>query len=317
MPNIDVSIVIVNWNTKVSLRDCLESVYKHTHNIQYETIVIDNASSDGSIEMVKENYPQVVLIENSENRGFAAANNQGINIAKGRYILLLNSDTVVYQDTIYKTVEYADQKSHAAVVGCQVWEDSNTIQMTCFRFPDPVNILFSAIGLSRIFRNNKILGREQMLWWKRNTEKEVDVVSGMFMFVRRKAIEQIGLMDEAFFMYCEEGDWCYRFKKAGWKILFWPGTKIMHVHGGSHSSDQVAEKMYAQKQKSLLLFIKKHSGILSCLLSRFILIFSFGLRICVWTILLVFSKLAGKQPNNNFEQIRKNWAAFKFCALAI
>lgn len=140
---IDVSIVLVNWNTQDLLRDCLCSIYQETRAVPFETIVVDNNSNDGSREMIQTEFPQVKLIANQENRGFAAANNQGMRIAEGRYILLLNSDTVVCASAIDKVVKYADAHSEAAVVGCQVWESDKDIQPTCFGFPGLANLIFS------------------------------------------------------------------------------------------------------------------------------------------------------------------------------
>ncbi|MBA7636301.1 N-acetylglucosaminyl-diphospho-decaprenol L-rhamnosyltransferase [subsurface metagenome] len=267
----DVSIIIVNWNTRDIIRDCLKSVYEQTKGISFEVIVIDNASSDGSVEMVKSEFYQVVLIENKQNRGFAAGVNQGIAVAKGRYALVLNSDTIVCDNAIEKTVQYADKHAEAAVVGCQVWENSDTIQMTCFRFPSVLNLFLHTFALNKIFKNNHFFGREWMLWWPRDSEREVEVVSGSFMLVRRNAIDDVGLMDESYFLYYEETDWCYRFAKGGWKILFWPRAKIIHVDGGSHSTNKNAVGMSVQVQKSLLIFFKKHYGMTHYLFARLIL----------------------------------------------
>jgi len=310
----DVSVVIVNWNTRDILRNCLKSIYEQTGDVALEVIVIDNASSDGSAEMVRKNFPKVSLIENSENRGFAAANNQGITIAKGRYVLLLNSDTIILDNAIDKTLSFADAHPEAGVVGCQVWENSETIQMTCFRFPSVFNLFLSAFWLNKIFKHNRILGREWMLWWGRDSEREVDVISGSFMFVRRKAIDEAGLMDEDYFLYYEETDWCYRFANAGWKILFWPGAKILHWHGGRNSSKQEALKMFVQFQKSLLIFFRKHYGWLNCITARLLLIMSFGLRCCSWILVVSLKRLLGNNIDSGKEKLIKHWVAFKFCA---
>jgi hypothetical protein len=310
----DVSVVIVNWNTRDILRNCLKSIYEQTGDVALEVIVIDNASSDGSAEMVRKNFPKVNLIENSENRGFAAANNQGITIAEGRYVLLLNSDTIVLENAIDKTLSFADAHPEAAIVGCQVWDDSDTIQMTCFRFPSVFNLFLSAFWLNKFFKHNRILGREWMLWWGRDSEREVDVISGSFMFVKRKAIEEVGLMDEDYFLYYEETDWCYRFARAGWKILFWPGAKILHWHGGRNSSKQESLRMFVQFQKSLLIFFRKHYGWLNCITARLLLIMSFGLRCCSWILVVSLKRLLGNSIDSEKEKLIKHWGALKFCA---
>jgi GT2 family glycosyltransferase len=312
----DVSVIIVNWNTKKVLRDCLSSVCEQTKDLDYEIIVIDNASIDGSTEMVRDEFQQVILVENVENRGFAAANNQGIALAKGRYILLLNSDTIVCDNAIEKTVRYADSLPNAAVVGCQVLENSDTIQMTCFRFPSVAHIFLSASGLSKLFKRNKILGRERMLWWDRKSEREVDVVSGMFMLVRRDAIDEVGFMDEDYFLYFEETDWCYRFAKAGWKRMFWPGARIVHCNGGGKSSDQASVRMFVQFQKSRCIFFKKHHGTLSCISVRLLLVVLLGSRCCYWAFKALLRRVFDRDAGSEKERIGNYWAALRFCAFS-
>jgi GT2 family glycosyltransferase len=197
----DVSVVIVNWNTRNILCDCLRSVYEQTRDVTFEVIVIDNASSDDSVTMVKAEYPQVILIENRDNRGFAAANNQGMAIARGRYILLLNSDTVILDGAIQKTLAFAGQHPKAAVVGCRVLNQDQTLQPTCFMFPSILNLLLSTTYLYKLFPHSHFFGREQMSWWARNEVREVQVVTGCFMLVQRLAIDKVGPMDEGFFLY--------------------------------------------------------------------------------------------------------------------
>lgn len=254
----DVSIIIVNWNTRDILRDCLKSVYEQTKSVSFEVIVVDNASTDGSVEMVKNDFPQVSLVENSENKGFAAANNQGMAIAKGRYVLLLNSDTVVLDNAIAKTVLFADDYPEAAVVGCRVLNPDKTLQPTCFMFPSLLNMILSSTYLYKLFPRSQFFGRERMSWWDRGDIREVDVVTGCYMLVQKKAIDQIGMMDETFFMYAEEMDWCWRFKSAGWKVMYTPDAQIIHL--GGQSSQQVKPQMIMQLRGSILLFFSKHKN---------------------------------------------------------
>jgi GT2 family glycosyltransferase len=176
MKPIDVSIIIVNWNTKDILRNCLKSVYEQAGAVEFEIIVVDNASSDGSPEMMRSDFPQVTLIANDSNRGYAAAMNQGMKVACGRYYLLLNSDIIICDGAIEKTVCYADGRQDAAVVGCQAREDGDKIHETCRQFPSLLNLLFDVSGLNRVFEKNRLFGRELMLWWPRDSEREVDVV---------------------------------------------------------------------------------------------------------------------------------------------
>jgi hypothetical protein len=152
-----------------------------------------------------------------------------------------------------------------------------------------------------------------MLWWKRDTEREVDVVSGMFMFVRRSAIEQVGMMDESYFLYFEETDWCRRFSKAGWKMLFWPGAKIIHLDGGNKSTDQQAIRMKIQYRKSMLLFFRKHYGPVSCCIARLLLTADSANRCIAWTVLTFFKKLGGKSVRNEISEREHYWQVLMFC----
>ncbi len=303
----DVSVIIVNWNTREILRNCLRSVYEQTQDVSFEVIVIDNASSDGSAEMVKQEFPQVLLINNSENRGFAAANNQGLEIAKGRYNLLLNPDTIVLERAIQKSVAFADRHPNVAVVGCQVWLNENEIQKTCLAFPSLVQFVIQKIGLRRMFPRSRVFGRTNYGWWDRRTPMDVDVVSGMFMLVRREAIEQVGVMDEAYFIYAEETDWCCRFRKAGWRCVFTPTARIIHLEGGSKSTEQTSVRMFVQQQKSLLIFHRKQCGRLSWMVVKAIYILSMLVRYVVFSALSFF-----KQDGKASKQVTQSLAALKF-----
>jgi GT2 family glycosyltransferase len=282
----DVSIIIVNWNTKKLLKDCLTSIYEQTLNIDFEVIVVDNCSTDDSTKMVRAEFPKAILMENETNRGFAAANNQAIATAKGRYILLLNSDTVILDNAIEKTISFADAHPNAGAFGCRVLNPDRTVQTTCFMFPSILNMLLSSTYLYKLFPGSKFFGREQMTWWNRNDIREVDVVTGCFILVRREAIDQIGILDERFFMYGEETDWCYRMKKNGWKILFTPVGQIIHF--GGQSSAKTPVTMIIQLRLSILKFIKKHYGRPSIFLARLLTALFFIVRLPVWFVIYLF-----------------------------
>ena len=277
---LDVSIIIVNWNTRDILRDCLNSIAAQAGAVSSETIVVDNASSDGSVEMIKADFPWVHLIANQENRGFAAANNQALDLAQGRYLLLLNSDTVVLDRAIEKTVTFADSRPSAAVVGCLVLNADRTVQNTCFMFHSILNDLLEALFLNQLFPRSRFFGRAEMTWWSRDDVRQVDVVSGCFMLVRRAAYEQVGPMDEGFFMYAEEADWCYRFHRAGWQNIFTPHAEIIHLHGAS--SAQRRPEMTLQLRGSCLRYYRKHHGPLIYGLGCIMVALFFALRIPIW-----------------------------------
>lgn len=286
MDHVDLSIVIVNWNTKKILYDCLNSVYSATKEIKFEIIVIDNASNDGSVEMVKSEFPDVRLITNFENRGFAAANNQGMSIAKGRYILLLNSDTIVSDQAINKVMAFADSHKDVGIAGCRVLNPDKSLQLTCFKFPSVLNMLLSCSYLYKIFPHNKFFGRERMTWWLRDDIRQVDVVTGCFMLARHKAIDEIGLMDEKYFMYGEETDWCYRFKKAGWKVMFTPDAQIIHL--GGQSSSKVQIEMIIQLRLSILHFMRMHYSWLQHKIACILVILFFMVRLPFWLPISIY-----------------------------
>jgi GT2 family glycosyltransferase len=281
---IEVSIVIVNWNTGHLLRGCLRSIIEQTSEVSFEIFVVDNASQDGSAEMVWAEYPGVQLIANLQNRGFAAANNQGIRAASGRYILLLNPDTIILEAAISRCVRFADVHTDVGVVGCQVLEDECRIQRTGFSFPNPWNLFLSLSGLSRAFARSRLFGQPELGWWDRDSEQDLDVISGMFMLVRREAIEQVGLMDESYFVYSEEVDWCYRFSRAGWRRVFTPCARIIHLDGGSKSTSQVSIKMFVQLQKSSLIYHRKNLGFAAWSLAKMIYIASNAVRTVAWFV---------------------------------
>lgn len=283
----DVSIIIVNWNTCDISRDCLRSIAEQTKGIAYEVIFVDNASSDDSVEMVKNEFPQIVLVSNSENKGFAAANNQGMKVARGRYVLLLNSDTLILDNAIAKTVAYADKHPEAGVVGCRVLNQDRTLQPTCFMYPSLLNLFLSSTYLYKLLPRSRFCGREHMSWWDRNNEMEVDVITGCFMLVRQEAIKDVGLMDESFFMYAEETDWCYRFQKAGWKNFFSPEGEIIHLGGAS--SKKVRPEMIIRLRKSILQFIKKHRSVFVYQASKVCMVLWFIFRVPYWFLVGLLS----------------------------
>jgi GT2 family glycosyltransferase len=292
---IDLTIVVVNWNARAYLRGCLRSIIEQTRESSYEIVVVDNNSTDGSQEMLAAEFPDVIGILNEDNRGFAAANNQALRLARGRYVLLINPDTLVLDGAIDECVAYADELSgqRIGVLGCQVWEDTDTIQKTCFRFPSPLNTLLDLLTCTSRFPQSRFLGRSEMGSWDRCDEREVDVVSGTFMLVRSDALEDVGPMDDRYFMYAEEADWCYRFWARGWRCLFTPRARIMHLEGGGRSTQRsaaVSANMYLQLQKSLLRFHRKNRGLLDWALAQAVYAVLMPIRAAVFAVLALVGR---------------------------
>lgn len=284
----DVSIIIVAWNVRKLLYDCLKSVYDQTKGIDFEVIYVDNASEDGSVEMVRSEFPQAKIIKNEENKGFIKANNQGIEIANGRYVLLLNSDTIVLDNAIAKTVKFADEHPKAAVVSCKVLYPDRTLQRTCFMYPSVLNMFLDTTYLFNIFPESKFFGREQMSWWHYNDVREVETVCGCYSLVRKEAIKQVGLMDERYFVYGDDPDWCYRFRKSGWKIMFTPDCQIIHY--GGQTTRQMARKLRLQLHGSELIFMKLHRGKLAFPFACLLKALFFILRVPYWLAVAIFHK---------------------------
>lgn len=254
----DVSIVIVNWNTRDLLRDCLQSLREQAGSVAIEVIVVDNHSSDDSAATVRREFPQVQLICNQANLGFAAANNQGIAASRGRYVLLLNSDTLVLDGAIAKVVAFADSHPQAGLVGCRTLFVDGVVQPNCFLFPSVLNVALSVSQLGLIFERNRFFGRRRMTWWNYDSVRDVEVIAGCFMLARRQAIDEVGPMAEDYFMYSEDTDWCWRFHRAGWKVLYTPEATI--IHKGRASSSQCATDMHLLERRALLMFLERKSG---------------------------------------------------------
>lgn len=279
------SIVIINWNTIDLLRDCLTSVFLHTSGrtppAWLETIVVDNASGDGSADMVAQQFPQVRLIINTENRGFAAANNQGFEIARGRYILLLNSDTIVLGSVLQASVSWLESRPEVAAMGCRVLNPDRSMQLTCAMWPSLTNLALLATGLWKL-PYPKFLGRYQMTHWGRDDERIVDTISGCYLLVRRKVVDQVGPLDEDFFFFGEETDWCRRMRDAGWTLWFAPVGEIIHY--GSASARKLNHRRDVLLTNALVRLHRKHEGPIAAAAAWSIL-FGFNLsRAFFWSV---------------------------------
>jgi len=257
MAKVDLSIIIVNHNTQDLLLTLLNSLkLSEVGSYRLETIVVDNASNDKSRELLKQSYPQVKLIVNSQNLGFAMANNQGLRQAQGRYLLLLNSDTVVEKETIRTMIEFMDSHSEFGVATCRVELSNGQLDPACHRgFPTVWVAVSYFVGLEKLFPKSKLFSQYHQGWKKKDIIHEVEVISGAFFMLRREVIEKVGLLDEGFFMYGEDVDWCMRIHQAGFRIAFVPVTKITHVKGQSARFKKESNKV---DHKQLKNHINKH-----------------------------------------------------------
>jgi GT2 family glycosyltransferase len=251
-----VSIVIVNWNTRDHLIECLESIRTYPPRCSYEVIVVDNDSSDGSAQAVRQYFPEITLIENGENIGYAKANNQAIENSTGDYILLLNPDVRVKNNTIDTLVDFAIQHSDAAAVGCKLVTPDGKIQESCRSFPYPLSVFFEYTKLSWLLPWCKFISSYRMRYFRYDTDVEVDQPMASCLLISRRAWEDVGSFDESFPIFFNDVDWCYRAKQKGWKIYF--TAKTYAIHYGGASTLQVKAKMIQESHRSLRKFYEKH-----------------------------------------------------------
>ncbi|MGB9593144.1 MAG: glycosyltransferase family 2 protein [Anaerolineae bacterium] len=254
---IDLSVVIVNYNTKALLRDCLRSVLQSRGLNSLDVIVVDNASTDGSADMVREEFPQVRLIASPVNGGYSYANNLGLRAAQpSRYYLLLNPDTVVPPSALADMVAYMDARPDAGAAGPRLVLADGSLDLACRRgFPTPMVSLYRLSGLSRLFPKNRRFGRYNMTYLDPDEEAEVDSVVGAFMMVRAEAMEQAGLLDETFFMYGEDLDWAYRIRQKGWKVYYNPAVTVLHY---KRAASRHSPRAQFEFQRAMYIFYRKH-----------------------------------------------------------
>lgn len=252
------SVIIVSWNCRAYLLKCLESIFRCTSMQCVEWIVVDNASKDGTTQEVAKKFPEVRLIANKENIGFARANNMGIKMARGEYLFLVNPDVEFYDDCIGKLCHFMDKNPDVGICAPKILNTDGTIQHSCRELPSLRNNFCFAIGLHKLFPGKKWSSNELMSWFDHNSRKEVEALSGCFLVVRRSAIKKVGLLDERFFMYSEDVDWCKRFRDRGWRIVFVPEAKAVH-HGGK-SAETISVESATAKTKAKIQYWRKHHG---------------------------------------------------------
>ena len=276
------SIAIPSWNTRELLDQCLDSVYRSSAGLDLETIVVDNASSDGSADMVAAKYQQSKLIRNNINVGFAGACNLAFKRSAGRYFLLLNSDTIILDGALRAMVDFMDGHTDAGAAGCRLLNRDGSLQRSCSRFPDLLTELFDALYLSKLFPKSTVFGCYAMSYWDFDEVREVDFAGGSCLMLRREAIKEVGLLDESFFMYAEEADLCYRMWQHDWAVYFFPGAQVIHL--GGESSKRYGSDMLLNLYMSRNKFIRKHRGKTAAAVHRSIIGFGALCRLCAYSL---------------------------------
>jgi GT2 family glycosyltransferase len=254
--SVDISVIIVTWNSEEHIRRCLESVRSRANGLSFEIIVVDNFSSDSSVKITQKVSPPVTLIENQKNLGYAHANNQGIGKSTGRYVLLLNPDTEIRENALDSTFRFMEANTNIGALGPKLLNPNGSVQPSCREFPRFSTLLWEFFGLSRLFPKNRIFGRWRMGYFDFDRTIEVDQPMGSCLMLRRKTLEQVGAFDEGFPMFFNDVDLCYRIKAAGWKIFFYSDAHVTHYRGASTS--KAKRKMIWLSHLAFYRFFKKH-----------------------------------------------------------
>lgn len=274
--SLEISVVIVGWNAEHYLELCLESLAKAPPRRSMEVLLVDNASTDNSVEMVEAKFPWVKLIKSSENLGFAKGNNVAIRQCQGRYIALVNPDVIVFPGCLDALADYLDENPKVGNVGPRVLNPDLSLQSTCRRFPTLWNNFCSAAGLSARFKNSRFFAGEHMFYFPHDRTLSVDVLVGCFSMIRREAFDTVGLLDEGLFMYGDDVDWCRRAWSAGWQVVFYPGAQAIHDRGKITAPYPV--RFAVAQQRSVLHYWTKHHGFWGVLGIRSIMFFHHILR---------------------------------------
>jgi GT2 family glycosyltransferase len=313
---LDLSVCIVSYNTRRLLRDCVASIYKHVHSIKFEAIVVDNASSDGSPDEIRRLYPQVRIIENLVNVGFARANNQAIEHSCGRYVLLLNSDTVAMPGTLDALVSFMDAHPEAGAAGGKLVNPDGTTQVgfNVRSLPSLKVLCYQLLLLDRLLPNSPVMRRYWMSDWDHSDVREVEQPAGTCLIVRRKTIDQVGLMDESFFYWYEDVDWCLRIRNGGWKIFYIPQAQVIH-YGGKSSEQWDKERAAVELCKSRLRYVRKHYSRAAFYLVKGLTAIGMVLRMGVFLALSLRRNKSVSIPNVDWNErcdaIRAYWRALK------
>jgi GT2 family glycosyltransferase len=298
---VTLSIIIVNYNSNEFLLKCVESIYRSVTRLHFEIILVDNHSSEPPLRFNKKN---LITIINGENVGFAAANNQGIKRAKGRYVLLLNPDTVLLGDAVHRMVRFLEKNNKVGVVGSRILNPDRTLQPSCKNFPSMMNIFLENSGLYTILPFRRVIGKYYYRMGDFQEPTAVDSVLGACLMVKREILREVGTLDEKFFMYGEEVDFCKRVKDAGWEVIYHPEAEIIHWGGGS--SGQNFRANLIEQHRARCLYMKKHFN---------------GLKVRIGTWMIVFGLIgrvaAGfipgmKEENNTNLRIRNFLQVLRF-----
>jgi GT2 family glycosyltransferase len=289
---IDVTLSIVNTNNRALLRRCLDTIGATVRQSSYEVIVVDNASDDGSCEMLSSDYPHVKVIRNATRKGYGDSHNRAIQESRGDFILVLNEDMEMLEGAIDKMVTKARAIADLGVLGCRILNPDGSLQHSCFNFPTLSQELFeAAFPYTAVLPTSRV--RQKMYWWDHDTERDVDIVLGCCMLLPRKAIALAGVFDPSFFVYSEEHDLCRRMRDSGLRVVFTPEAEMIHF--GGQSTKHISLKMALVQLDSRIRYFHKHRGAFAALAFRAILAIATGIRLVAWAVLYCLPSKRTKQ----------------------
>jgi len=273
----ELSFIIASWNAAAYCAKCIASILASGVSRHFEIVVVDNASSDGTPEMVEKRFPGVSLFRNGTNAGFAGAINRGISLSRGAYICIVNSDVVVAEGCVDALLFFMEKNPQVGMTGPQIVGPDGDIRRSCMKFPTLYSTLVLAVGLDTVFPNSKVFGSHLTQYRNQDSPGTVEVINGCFWLVRRTALEAVGLLDEHFFFYGEDIDWCRRFKTAAWGVVFYPEAKAMHYGGASTAAAPV--RFALEQLKADLQYWRKYYSAASLFLYRALLVLHHFVRV--------------------------------------
>ena len=304
----DLSIIIVSWNTKKYLEECLTSLRAMDGKLSAEVIVVDNGSTDGSPEMVRTQFPEVILKETGANLGFAGGNNVGIKEATGKYVCLINSDVNVPPDCLPKMHSYMEQNPTIGLLGPGMLYTDGRVHRSGMRFPTLWNLLLRALFLDVLLKRSSFFGGYLMKDFQFDRTTDIEVLNGWFWMARREALNKAGLLDERFFMYAEDVDWCKQFHLAGWRVVFYPEARALHYGGASAAN--APSRFNVEMQRANLKYWKKYHGRVSLFLYLLIGCLNYAIRAAGWGLVYLMRRSSRYRAEIEVQQYMKclRWA---------
>jgi N-acetylglucosaminyl-diphospho-decaprenol L-rhamnosyltransferase len=294
-----VSVIVVSYNTREMTMECLRTLQTDLRDLSAEIWLVDNASTDGSVDAIRTTFPKVNVIANTRNLGFGAANNQAMQQAKGDCFLLINSDAFPRPGAIRTMLSCLEAHPQVAAVGPCLRNRDGSLQRSCYRFPSPLRCLWENMLLTAAFPNDAVFGDYRA--WAHDSERYVDFVTGAALLVRRTVVEQIGHFDTNFFMYAEETDWQLRMHRAGWQVLFCPQAEVTHWAG--HSATRMKDRQFCEFNRATARYIRKHYGPGGWCVQRVAIVIGAMLRLMVWSLVY----LTGGQRQHKAARNIRDW----------